>query len=344
MDWWKHMESTVCEQEINRLKDVLIFAANDYDYYNGFQTGVATKRNTIYVATCRRAAKMALSPLINDAQFAEQLTSQSNRTAEAIQKYLFNADVNTYYISTERKVGFQQETHSWLITEDIAPASLSGILFDKLRGLYKTSHNKSPISFSPDTPNVPPVISPIMSTFHLIAAIKSGEFTDAEHILRNVWGPMCDEKDPNFTGTTWEFMNADGTPFEGDLCSYAQLFSCGPTSILSKYVLGVEPITPGYKNFSISPRFPITGLDWAQGRVPTPLGMPIEVRWQMLADHWRLDCNAPLGLVGRVVIPSNVWEKAQEITVDGIVRKLNSPEVSIGGKLLDNSIRIVVAF
>lgn len=287
---------------------------------------------------------MAQSPLIRDAQLAQKYTAQSTRTAAAIHKHLFNAGLNTYIISSERQVGFQQETHSWIISEDIAPSSLHRPIIVKLRDLYTTTHNQSPLSFTADTPGVPPVISPIMSTFHMLAAIKAGEYTDAEHILRKVWGPMCELENPNFTGTTWEFMNADGTPFEGDLCSYAQLFSVGPTSIMSKYVLGVEPISPGYKTFHVSPRFPITGVDWAQGRVPTPLGEPIEVRWQLFDSGWRLDCTAPSGLVGNVVIPPDVWRKAKTVMVNSIVTVMNGPEVPIRSTRGDNSISISVTF
>ncbi|KAJ5701943.1 hypothetical protein N7488_009491 [Penicillium malachiteum] len=110
-----------------------------------------------------------------------------------------------------------------------------------------------------------------MSAFHIEAAIHSGRSQDAEDILRKVWAPMADDTSPHLTGTTWEFLKEDGTPFKDDFCSYAQLFSVGPTYLLSRYVLGVKPVEAGFKKFIVSPRLEIEGLKWAQGRVPTPV-------------------------------------------------------------------------
>lgn len=50
-----------------------------------------------------------------------------------------------------------------------------------------------------------------------------------------------------------------------------------PLFQLSGRILGVEPISPGFKSFSIKPH--PSGLKWAKGTVPTPRG-DIEVEWK----------------------------------------------------------------
>ncbi|KAJ5703545.1 hypothetical protein N7493_011470 [Penicillium malachiteum] len=231
--------------------------AGDYDYYNGLQEGVSTKRNALYVAALRACAEIAKSS-----------------------EHCFDKESRQFIITESRKEGFQQEAHAWLITQNILPSHLLNETSQKFKRLTGTTHNGAPLSFTPDTPGVPRVISPIMSAFHIEAAIHSGRSQEAEDILRKVWAPMTDETSASFTGTTWELLKKDGTPFKDDFCSYAQLFSVGPTYLLSRYVLGVEPVEAGFKKFIVSPRLEIAGLEWAQGRVPTPVGSCIEVRWQ----------------------------------------------------------------
>lgn len=47
-------------------------------------------------------------------------------------------------------------------------------------------------------------------------------------------------------------------------------WSCGPTAILSRYVLGVSPSSPGFKKVMISPQ--LGSLKFAKGSIPTPYG------------------------------------------------------------------------
>jgi len=273
---------------------------------------------------------MARSGRINDVIRAEKYELQAARTTASINKYAYNSDTGMYNITSIRKVGFQQEMHSWLLFKNIAPANLRQQLMENFKSLRQGTHNQSPLSFSIDTPNVPPVISPIMSAFHVVAAVSTENFTEAEHVLRSVWAPMCDKTSTHFTGTTWEFMLPDGTPFEDQFCSYAQLFSVGPTFILSKFVLGVEPTSPGYQTFLVSPRFPISGVNWAQGRVPTPSGRPIVVRWQRFDQAWRLTCSAPAGLKGVVKVPKDIGGSLESISVNGLELDVKTREVEVG--------------
>ena len=305
----------------------------DYDYYNGRQSGVATKRNVLYVAALRKCATIARSEAIDGEEAAQAYLSQANRTSESINKHLFNHETGHYKITTDRPTGFQQETHSWLLDTGIAPESIQASLLQKLNALCTGTHNNSPTQFSSETPDVPRTISPITSTFHILVCLQARDVTSAERILRSVWGPMCDKTSPHFTGTTWEFMNPDGTPFEDQFCSYAQLFSVGPTAIMSKFVLGVEPVTPGYKTFLIAPRFEMDGVRWAEGRVPTPCGEPIIVRWEMFDEGWRLWCKTPGGLKGIVRVPSAVWASMKSLRVNGVVSDgdREGGEVRIGG-------------
>ncbi|KAK4234235.1 Six-hairpin glycosidase [Achaetomium macrosporum] len=332
---WERIKRCVnfLEESVNDkgLLNVTGREALDYDYYNGLQQGVSTKRNVLYVAALRACASIASSPAIDDGPTKESYLSLATRTAEAIQSHCFNADTGHYNITDSRRLGFQQETHAHLIIHDLLPRDRLEPILEKFTTLTPTTHNGSPLSFSPDTPDVPPVISPIMSAFHVQAAVHAGRYDEAEHVLRTVWQPMADEANPHFTGTTWEFLTPEGAPYKEDFCSYAQLFSVGPTFILSRYVLGVDPVEPGYKRFIVSPKFTVKGLEWVQGRVPTPTGQPIVVRWQLSAAGWKLGCHAPAGLLGTVVVPEDVWARKTSVWVAG-AEHMGSREIPLREK------------
>lgn len=65
--------------------------------------------------------------------------------------------------------------------------------------------------------------------------------------------------------------------------------------VLSNYVLGAEPIEPGWKRFRVRPR-PACGLVWAKGIVPTPFG-EIEISWKLLRGSPKVSVSAPKELV-----------------------------------------------
>jgi Bacterial alpha-L-rhamnosidase C-terminal domain/Cytochrome c len=101
------------------------------------------------------------------------------------------------------------------------------------------------------------------------------------------------EISPYYSGGVWEALAPDGSPATresagGTFASLAHGWASGPTSALSKYVLGVRPVQPGYKTWLIEPQ--PGDLSWAEGRVPTPYG-PIAVRWQKTPRGLRLEIN-----------------------------------------------------
>ncbi|KAI8285842.1 hypothetical protein K4K60_000861 [Colletotrichum sp. SAR11_57] len=256
---WDKLKSCIAYVSARVNKDGLVcaegFDAGDYDYYNGLQTGISTKRNALFIASLKACAHIAFCPGISDKAAAEAYAMSAISMVDAVRKHCFNANSGHYNITDTRTEGFQQEMHAWLILKHICKEEQMPSLLDKFGSLVLPSTiNEAPLSFSPDTPGPPPVISPIMSAFHIQAALQAGRPAEGERVLRSVFGPMADKSSEHFTGTTWEFLNSDGTPFKGDFCSYAQLFGAGPTSIPSQYALGVEPLAPGFKEFRIWPR------------------------------------------------------------------------------------------
>jgi hypothetical protein len=73
---------------------------------------------------------------------------------------------------------------------------------------------------------------------------------------------MIDPHNPSYTGTFWENYLPDGT-LQGGSISTSHGWSAGPTPALTSYVLGVQPVDPGFRTFTVSPHFGTLG--WAKG-------------------------------------------------------------------------------
>jgi hypothetical protein len=144
-----------------------------------------------------------------------------------------------------------------------------------------------------------------ISTFYgfyvLQALAKSGDVDTALDFIRTYWGGMLDLGATTF----WEDFNLDWTPnaaridevvppgkkdihgdfgdycYEGFRHSFCHGWAGGPTAWLSRNVLGVTPVAPGFSQVRIAPH--LGRLAWAEGTYPTPKG-PLHVRHDRQPD------------------------------------------------------------
>ena len=144
-------------------------------------------------------------------------------------------------------------------------------------------------------------VGPYTSAYEVFARFESGDAAGALALIRNEWGLMG-HSSPYYSGATWEYVGLDGTPGLGEGTSLAHGWGSGPTSALSKYVLGVRPVEPGYQTWLVEPQ--PGALSWAAGTVPTPYG-PIAVAWQTTSRGLRLELWVPAGTRGTVGLPVN---------------------------------------
>ena len=83
--------------------------------------------------------------------------------------------------------------------------------------------------------------------------------------------------------------------------SWCQGWSAYPAYLLSAYVLGVRPLTPGYAHTLIEPQ--LGDLQWAEGRVPTPHGV-ISVRAAQGATGTSVTVALPTAVSAEVRLPA----------------------------------------
>jgi hypothetical protein len=138
-------------------------------------------------------------------------------------------------------------------------------------------------------------ISAFYGYYVLEALGQYGKISEAINIINEYWGGMLDMGATTF----WEEFELeekekssriDELPKESLMDYHAETgkdcyvglrrslchgWASGPTAWLSRYVLGVEIIEPGYKKVKIAPN--LGNLTWVEGTCPTPYGV-IKIR------------------------------------------------------------------
>lgn len=131
-------------------------------------------------------------------------------------------------------------------------------------------------------------VYPFISYYELVARFELGLDTSAFDLLRREWGYMARDS----RGTMWETIGPFGGPPTDDHPSYDSGWSSGGAPALTQYVLGVEPTSPGFATFTVTPH--PGDLQWAEGDVPTPRGA-IHVQWHRFGTAVFLRVTAPAG-------------------------------------------------
>ena len=148
-----------------------------------------------------------------------------------------------------------------------------------------------------DDPAARPAHFSLSQVIELSAYAKAGRAAAAVTRLKSVWLPMIRSGHNRFFEDIWPAKDPVaqlamyGRKYANSLChAWA---GAAPVMALSRGVLGVEPIEPGYRVCTVAPQR--CGLEWVRGAVPTT-GGPIEVEWRGAAGQLTL----PSGITARL--------------------------------------------
>jgi hypothetical protein len=99
------------------------------------------------------------------------------------------------------------------------------------------------------------------------------------------------------TTITWEAWDQKYKPNQ----DWNHAWGAAPANLLPRFVLGAEPIEPGWKLVRIRPC--LSGLEEASGKMPTPAG-PLMVHW-VNRNGFGLKIELPEGVSARVEVPAS---------------------------------------
>ncbi len=120
-------------------------------------------------------------------------------------------------------------------------------------------------------------IWPFINAYEAGAWMKAGHVAEGLDLLKRFSRACADAG----TDTIWEMIYPDGripaSPDNRYLLSMCHAWGATGNYYLMRYVLGVEPLEPGFGRVRITPD--LGTLEWARGVVPTPHGpISVEVR------------------------------------------------------------------
>jgi alpha-L-rhamnosidase len=279
------------------------------------QTGEQAYYNALYYRVLLDGA--ALAEAAGDPTAAASYTSQAAALRNAINTYLFDPATGVYNISTTQTGYVAQDANSYAVLYGIAPASTAAGILSAMEQQLSTPYGALDVS-SPAPAGYNQLIGPFMGSYELWALLADHQTQAAFTLLQQEWGTMT-TSDPG--DTFWEAKGTDGTrnnafaSSPGGL-SMAHGWAAGPTSALSEYVLGVQPVAPGYRTWLVQPQ--PGSLSWAEGQVPTPHG-PITVKWgsQTSQGQFTIQVQPPAATTGTIDVPTS--GKGAVITVSGSV-------------------------
>jgi hypothetical protein len=300
----------------------------DWNYYDPSLSGVVAKFNLVYAYALNRWLPFMADGGLNATLYTSRLQSLQN----AINANLWSDTLQAYYLSESHTDFFSQEANALAILSNTTSESHTAktILSTLSRELYVRAGALA-FSNASSASGWAQKISPYASGYHLKAAFHANDSTNAKRLLHSVWGPMSDPSHTNYTGCTWEALDTDGTPGLGASTSLCHAWGAGPTADLSRYVLGIQPRAPGFKQWQIVPQ--TMDLQWARGAHPIPKGA-IAVSWSFdNSSLLQMTVIAPAGTNGTVYLPSPLHTPLKGYQVSGCSVVNNSTFFVTGGQV-----------
>ncbi|MGH3296605.1 MAG: alpha-L-rhamnosidase C-terminal domain-containing protein, partial [Trebonia sp.] len=264
----------------------------DWDFYDGAKTGVVTGYNALYYRALLDVAYIEGG--LGNTTKAAAYTLTAGLVRGAINANLLNPATGTYYLSESDHATLAQDANALAVVFGIAPAADVPRILNALKSLWGP-HGSEPYSGT----TYSNLISPFITAFEVEADYLAGDTSDAERLLSLTWDQMIDPGNPFYTGTMWENIGPDGTATESRT-SLSHGWASGPTPIMTSYVLGVQPVAPGYQTFTVDPH--PGSLRWAQGAVPTPYGQ-ITVRWERNGPRLSVTVAVPPRATAFITLP-----------------------------------------
>ena len=226
-----------------------------------------TGLNCLYYEALNQASEIAKN-IASDPEQAAMWTNKANKVKENIQKWLWSPSRQLYLDSYgSQKCGQQTQVYS-LLYGLVKEADRKNVV-----EAIASEGRKSEQSFS----------------YYVVSSVFDSKPQWALDFIRKNWGDQM--KSPFFNGAwheCWDIAN-----FLTDLMTTSHAWCSGPTALLPQKVLGVEPISAGWRTFSVRPN--PCDLKWAKGVVNTSFGA--------ICTDWKIESGGDFHLY--VKVPEN---------------------------------------
>lgn len=213
-------------------------------------------------------------------------------------------------------LGKQEEAAQYSAQQRAALASFQRVLFNPATHLYRdgagTEHSSAHANLFPLAFGLVPigdrafvaqwlvrrgmVVSVYAAQYLMEALFENGEAEAAVALMTangdRSWKHMVDSG----TTITWEAWDQRYKPNQ----DWTHAWGAAPANLLPRFVLGLQPRTPGWGNALVQPH--LSGLQHAEGTLPTPRGA-IAIRWAA-GKRLRVELALPAGMKANVKLPA----------------------------------------
>jgi hypothetical protein len=208
------------------------------------------------------------------------------------------------------------EASAYRARERSAREAFQRALFDPSRGLYRdgegTDHASLHANLFPLAFGLVPAEHAVGVVDWLVSRGMACSVYAAQYLLEGLFehgaGAQALALITAPTDRSWRHMAESGTTITWEAWDqkykpnqdWNHAWGAAPANLLPRYVLGAQPLVPGWRRATIRP---VLGqLSRASGTVPTPRG-PVQIAWNGDAG-FRLTLTVPPGMTARVDLPA----------------------------------------
>lgn len=245
-----------------------------------------------------------------------------------------NTVVNAFHIRSLRlmsvmatAVGKDQDAAKYAAMAASAHAAFQTTLFDSTTGSYRDGEGADhasqhaslfPLAFGLVPEKQVPAVVHFVQKRGMAGSVYAAQYL-MEGLFANDAGARALELITAPTDRSWRHMVESGTTITWEAWDqkykpnqdWNHAWGAAPANLLPRFVLGAEPLTPGWKQAMIRPH-PGT-LSFAKGKTPTPLG-PITVGWENRSS-FQMNLSLPIGMTARLELPAPTSSKG--VSIDG---------------------------
>ncbi|HZQ04628.1 MAG TPA: alpha-L-rhamnosidase C-terminal domain-containing protein [Gaiellaceae bacterium] len=252
--------------------------------------------NAQYSLALARAAQLAR--WIGEPRASARWLARRRPIARAFTRRFWDAKAGAFVDTTVDRATHPQDAQAFAILAGLARprqarAALAYLGVHEWRGYGQTVTDTDSWDGPAVGDDVQDRVYPFISYFEVLARYAAGQPEIALQLIRREWGYMAKYGPATNRGTTWETIGPYGGGPVNVHRSWDAGWSSGAAPALTNYVLGVQPASPGYATFTVTPHR--GDLAWARGSVVTPHGL-LTVSWRRTATgQVRVQVAAPPG-------------------------------------------------
>lgn len=259
-----------------------------------------------------------------EASGAEVYRDRAQLLRQSLRTHLWEAEKGLFsdaLIDGKRSTHFSEQANAMALAENVASTEQAQSVIGQLLEKEELNYIERSSGMT--------MVTPAMSYFLHKGLCEYNQIDASFALLRRRFDKMLQ---PQYNGTLWEEWWVNGTGRSGKYVektrSDAQTESAFPPALFGEYLLGVQPIEPGWSRVALTPY--IHGVKNLYSKIPTPRGV-LGVEWKKEENgSGTLLLDIPGAMV--IVIDPTKFENLGSVpfTVNGVLAAEKEGKLLVG--------------